>query len=469
MAFRTTFLSVVAVTLTGHFVGLFFEIAAAERFGTGREADALAFALVLIVTVTAEVVSWIGTLFVPLYVAARVSADAAGAVALLRRVFAALVVVTAAGAILVALAAPIVVATLAPALGARGVAVLRAFAPLLFVMPLGALLGATLQVHGRFKAPSARHLAWYGGGLAGLLAWGDTLGAAAIPLGMAAGGFLYTAGLAAVVVRFVRARSPEPSPRAAEGGPSLARLGVMLLPLVVLSALAIVNVAVERALAARLPEGSLAALTYAYRLVHFPLALFLLNATTMLLPSLAGHAVRGEAAALEGLTRRALRITVVFAVPLAALALALAGPLTHVLFERGAFTAASTSLTATAIAWSAPGVVALAIAQVLVRAYQALHAFWALTGAVGAGIAVNVVLMTTLTPVLGLRGLPLAQALSGVALVLLLVLGLRGRAGALRDALVAWPTAGVITAGLAACGAGGGVGEMGGGGKRRGL
>ena len=452
MAFRATFLTVVGVTLAGHFVALGFEIAAAARFGTGREADALAFALTLFVTLSAEVVSWISTLFVPLYVAARTT-SAERAPVLLRHTIAAVGIVTGAGALLLGLAAPALVTTLAPALGARGVAVLRAFAPLLFALPMAGLFAAALQAHGRFVAPSLRQLAWYGGALVGVLALGATRGAVAVPLGMHVGALLFALGLAALLYR-IGALDREPfTRRAGDGGVSLGRLGALAVPVVLLSAAAAVNVAVERALAARLPEGSLAALTYGYRLLHFPLALFVVNATAMLLPRLADHAVRGDRGAVEALTSRALRITIVFAVPVAALALALAEPLTQVLLERGAFTAVSTSMTATAIAWYAPSVVAMAVAQILFRTYQALHALWALAGTVGAGIAVNLALMPLLTTALGLRGLALASSVSGVVLVVVMLLGLRGRAGALADVLFAWSTMAVIGAGIVAGGA----------------
>jgi putative peptidoglycan lipid II flippase len=442
MAFRATFLAVVGVTLAGHLVALGFEIAAAARFGTGREADALAFALTLFITMTAEVVGWVSTLFVPLYIETR-AASAARAAGLARRVLVALAAVTGAAALLLALAAPVVVAALAPALGARGVAVLRAFAPLLVVLPLAALFAATLQAHGRFVAASLRQLSWYGGGLAGLLVLAGALGAVAAPLGMLVGALAFAAALAVATRRVVRLREAE------GGGPSLGRIAALLTPLALLSGAAIVNVAVERALAARLPEGSLAALTYAYRLLHFPLALFVVNATTMLLPRLAGHAVRGEAGAVEALTGRALRIAVVFAVPLAALAWALAEPATHLLLERGAFTAASTAATATAITWYAPGVVALALAQILFRAYQAVHALWRLAAAVGAGIGVNLVLMPALTALLGFRGLPLASSLSAFVLVAFMLLGLRGRVRGAADALATRSTIAVLVAGAA--------------------
>jgi putative peptidoglycan lipid II flippase len=152
---------------------------------------------------------------------------------------------------------------------------------------------------------------------------------------------------------------------------------------------------------------------------------------------------------VEALTGRALRIAVVFAVPLAALAWALAEPATHLLLERGAFTAASTAATATAITWYAPGVVALALAQILFRAYQAVHALWRLAAAVGAGIGVNLVLMPALTALLGFRGLPLASSLSAFVLVAFMLLGLRGRVRGAADALATRSTIAVLVAGAA--------------------
>ena len=445
MAFRATFLAVVGVTLIGHLLALAFEIVTAARFGTGADADALAFSLVLVVTLTGEVAGWVSTIVVPLYVEARTTTPAAAA-AFLRRVLTAVIVGGGALAAALAFGAPAIVAALAPALGTRGVAVLRAFAPLLLLVPLAGLFAAALHAHGRFVAASFRQLAWSGGGLVGVVFLAGALGPVSAPLGMLAGTAVFALVLAIALppVRDARERAD---------GPTLPRLASLLLPLVLLSAAATVNVAVERALAARLPAGSLAALTYAYRLLNFPLMLFVVNATAMLLPTLAGHAARGEQAAVGALAGRALRLAVVFAVPLAALGIALAEPLTHVLLERGAFTAASTAATATAIAWYAPGVIATPLVQVLFRAYQALHALWPLAWTAGATIAINVVMMPALTAALGFRGLALAASLAGFVGVALMLLGLRTRAPEIARALATRSTAAVLAAGVAAAGA----------------
>jgi putative peptidoglycan lipid II flippase len=404
MAFRATYLAVLAVTLIGQLTALGFEMAAAARFGTGPAADALAFGLVVLVALTGEVSGWVSTLAVPLYVEARAASPAAAA-AFLRRMLASLIVVTG-GAVLVLVAgAPALVGILAPALGADGTTLLRAFTPLIVLAPLATLFGAALQANDRFVGASARQLAWYGGGLLAVVLMAPAVGPLAVPLGILAGMALFTVGLGVGARRLVRAPG--------SGGPSLRRAAALLTPLVVLSAFSATNVAVERALAARLPEGGLAALTYAYRLLHFPLALFVVNAGAMLLPALSAHAAGGRDAAAGALTGRAIRVTLVCVVPLAALAMALAQPLTSVVLERGAFTASSTATTATAIAWYAPGLIALAIVQLLYRAYQARQALWALAWRAGAATAISVVLMTVGATWLGVRGVPLGLSLAG--------------------------------------------------------
>jgi putative peptidoglycan lipid II flippase len=394
-------------------------MAVAARFGTGAAADTLAFALVLVLSLTTEVSGWVSTLVVPLYVEARAT-SAAAAAAFLRRMLLALMMLVVLGAMAFGAAAPAIASLLAPTLGAAGTAMLRAFAPLIVLAPLATLFSAALQANDRFVGAAARQIAWYGGGLAAIVLVAPTLGPLAAPLGMLAGMALFTALLAGGALRLTAGGDA--------GGPALRRAAALLAPLVVLSACSALHVAVERALAARLPEGSLAALTYAYRLLHFPLALFVVNAGAMLLPALSAHAASGRDEAAGALMGRAIRVALVFAVPLAALTMALAQPLTTVVLERGAFTTSSTALTATAIAWYAPAAIALAIMQLLYRVYQARQALWSLAWRAGTATAMSIVLMTVCSAGLGLRGLPLGISLATFAGAALMLRGLPGLA-----------------------------------------
>jgi putative peptidoglycan lipid II flippase len=281
-----------------------------------------------------------------------------------------------------------------------------------------------LQARERFVLAGLRPLCWYGGALGALLVLGPRWGAGAVPVGMIAGVIVFCVALVrAGSVADGRAAGAG-STTAGAGRPALAPL---LVPLVLASTANYVNVGVERALAARLPEGSLAALTYAFRLVHFPVTLVLMNATTILLPALSMHAARQESRPLADMLGRALRLALLFAIPLAALSVALAEPVIQLLLERGAFTSQSTRLTATALVWYAPSLIGVAGVQVLARGYQALQAIPRMAGIGIAAVALNLVLMPALTAALGFRGLPLATSTTTVVLLAAMLLGLRAR------------------------------------------
>lgn len=450
---RRAFAGVVALALAGQGASVVYEISLADRFGTGVEADTLALTLTVVVAVANEVVTWISTLFIPHFVETSARRGEAAAAAFLRRCLVVVVVATGALAVLLVLLAPALVSVLAPDARVRvqGVPLTRLFAPLLVLLPLSVLLAGAHQARGRFVVAGVRQLCWYGVTLAALLAFGSRLGASAVPLGMVAGLALYCAVLAAGARRLLTGESSNTRP---DAGIDASRLGTALLPLVVASAANYVNVGVERGIAARLPEGSLAALTYAFRLLHFPVNLLLVNATSILFPSLAAHAARDEAGELEALLLRALRLTVIFTVPLAALSIALAAPAIQVLLERGAFTAGSTRLTATALMFYAPGVVGIAGTQVLARAYQALHEVRRMVIIGIAVIGLNIVLMLGLTHALGFPGLPTAMSLSPTVLFLAMLQGIQPRLPALdRRRLAASAARAVLAAAAAAVGA----------------
>lgn len=421
---RRALAAVVGLAVAGQLIALAYELAAAGRFGTRADADALALALAVVLALGSEIVTWITTLFVPRFVHARARGGAAAARALGARWLAVVAGATVLGAGVLALAAPALVALLTPpgAVRAEATSLVRLAAPLVALLPVAVLLAGVLQGQGRFALAGLRQLCWYGGALLALLGLGGWLGVAAVPAGM-------TLGLAAfcgvLVLAIARARdSGEPGP-VAGGAAAPPPLGAVLLPLVLASAVNYVNVSLERALAARLPEGSLAAFTYAGRLLNLPVTLVLLNATTILLPGLAAHAARDEREAVAALVLRAVRLALIAAVPLAALALTLADPLVAVLLERGAFTAESTRLTATALAFSAPGLAGIAGMQVLARAYHALHQIRRLA-AIGIAAAIaNVALMLSLTPAFGLRGLAAAAAITPLLLFAWMLAGLR--------------------------------------------
>jgi len=448
---RRTFVAVVGVTLAGQLGAIAYEVVVANHFGTGLAADALALSLTLVVAVGNEIVTWISTLFIPHYLDARAKEGPATAASFFRGTLLMLVAGAGGLALLLVLGAPSLVALLAPSLVARGsgAGLLRLFGPLLVLLPLSTLLAGALQAHERFVVASMRQLCWYGVALVSVVFLGGRLGPAAVPIGMGLGLILFCAVLwGRIHLTLDLPRGGDPT------GRRRSRLLMSLLPLAIASAANYLNVAVERGIAGRLPHGSLAALTYAFRLLNFPVNLFLLSATTMLFPLLTVHAARADLAEFETVLRRALRLALVFTAPFAALSIALAEPTIHVLFERGAFNSESTRVTATALTYYAPGLIGMAGVHVLMRAYQALQEIKRMVWAGIAVIALNILLMPTLTLLIGFRGLPIAVSTSWIALFIVMLLAIRYRLPDLGLATVltsAWRAvlAGAVTAGCA--------------------
>ena len=198
--------------------------------------------------------------------------------------------------------------------------------------------------------------------------------------------------------------------------------------------------------------GAVSFLYYANRLVELPLGIVGIAVGTVMTPTLS-QAFRGDdrESGLRAL-RHGLEMSAGLALP-AAIALALlAWPIVHILFERGAFTAADSHATAqllVALACGLPG-------HVLVKAMSPM--FFAREDtrspmiAVIAGLIVATIAGLVLMPVLGSVGVAIAIALSGwfsAALIGLFAL----QRGLLPRGLIAWPRLALILAAAVLMGA----------------
>lgn len=133
-----------------------------------------------------------------------------------------------------------------------------------------------------------------------------------------------------------------------------------------------INVLISSILAFRIGDWAPSALFYAERLIYLPQGLLATSLATVLLPVLSDFAARHDNDAMREAVRHGLR-TLLFVMTPAAIGLfALAFPVVGMLFERGAFNANSTALTARALSFYAPGLMAFCLAKVFVPAFYAL-------------------------------------------------------------------------------------------------
>ena len=318
-------------------------------------------------------------------------------------------VVAVAGAVL----SPIIPSILAPGASAATRASATGITALLFVTVItrvGAeVIRALLNARFSFVVPASMPVAENLAVLGTTLLLADRLGVTAVAIGYVVGGIVQ-AGYMYVVAR---SRGLGVRPRVRFGDPEIrGAFRLLRLPLAG-TGLNMVARAVERFLASFLPAGSITILNYAWVVVNsLGGAIFFRSVVVALLPRLsearhdddAGRWIVGDGVRLMGL----------ISISLTAIVIVIAGPLVHLLFQRGAFSPASAVLLGSVLA-----IYALQFPlDALTRVFQS---FWYSRldtripfHNVALGVGLDIALASALVWPFGVRGLALAYVLSSI-------------------------------------------------------
>ena len=125
----------------------------------------------------------------------------------------------------------------------------------------------------------------------------------------------------------------------------------------------------------------------------------------------------------------AIRLMLVLSVPATVGLMVLAQPIVELIFERGAFDAASTAMTAAALACYAPGIVGYSIVKIASPSFYSLREVRTPLIVSLVTIAVNLGLSVWLFDVIGFRGLALGTAIAANVNAVLLLVFLAKRIG----------------------------------------
>jgi putative peptidoglycan lipid II flippase len=213
---------------------------------------------------------------------------------------------------------------------------------------------------------------------------------------------------------------------------------------------------VDRNLASHLPEGSIAALSFADRIRQVPLGLFVAAVVTVVYPSLSGMWAQKDQDGFKETTIMGLRYVEFVCIPAALGLMVLANPVVRVIFQHGAFTREATALTASALLAYCPALVGMAAIQIINVAFYSSQET-RIPVLLAAGVAaLNTVLDLLLIKPFGHVGLALANsaanllgALAGLhALNRMSRLPLRSLFRSLTKILLASGTMGVVALAL---------------------
>ncbi|HEY5476537.1 MAG TPA: murein biosynthesis integral membrane protein MurJ [Tepidiformaceae bacterium] len=360
-------------------LGVVRTMAIASAFGASPELDAywVAFRVPdLIFQVLAG--ATLGSAFIPVFARLyrRESEDEAWGLA--SNVLNLVTAATAALCVVAFVLAPLLVPLLAPGLGkdigrhdeltAKAVSLTRLMllSPLLFAM--SGMVTGILNARQRFLLPALAPMFYNVAIILGALLLSGPFGVNGLAIGVIAGAGLHLCVQVPGLVREGMRWRPTFDWRESH----VREVARLMGPRVIGLAAAQVNFLVTTYFASRIGASAISNLTYAWLLAGLPLALFGMALSTAVFPRLAEHAAAEDSDALTSTVSQVLRIIMFLTIPAALGLVLLREPITVLLLQRGQFTSADATITATALGLYCLGIVPQAGIEIHSRGFYAM-------------------------------------------------------------------------------------------------
>lgn len=388
-----------ALGILSRLVGLLRELVVAGEFGAGADIDAVYLGMSVSMALTVA----IGGSLVRSTVAASAGLDDGRFAGLARAGVPRLLRATFPLAVALAAGAPLWAPLLAPNAddSFRRLLVLSAALSPVSLLSVGVAGLYTGLVHGRGGHGSASLVPLVYNALVcvAVLALSPFVGAMSLVVGT----LVAEASQIAVLLPFVLRLSRGARPRAF--GADYAAVAAGFWPAVACTVLFASNVVVDRAFAAGLEAGSVAALSYADRLVGLPVGLVASALAIPLFTRLSRHRTLGQGAAYRETLHLGVRLLLVAGTPAAVLLWWTAEPVIGVLLQRGAFDQRAVELSAAAFRGYAAGIPFLSFSVLLASASLTVANPWRVAWAMGWTTALNALLDWLLAPRFGVAGI----------------------------------------------------------------
>src|SRR5919198_1143634 len=214
----------------------------------------------------------------------------------------------------------------------------------------------------------------------------------------------------------------------------------LMLPVTIGLGLINFNVLINSTLGSLVSEGAPRAIDAAFRIYMLPQGMFSVAIATVLFPALSRYAARRDLDGLRQLTATGMRQIFLLLIPAAAATIALATPITRLIYQHGHFGSGSTDLVSSALFWFSFSLPFSAVNLLLTRTFFSLQKPWITTGIAGLNLGVNVAVSVALYKPFGIAGIVVGTAASSAAMTLAQMHFLRrelhGRLEARRTAVV---------------------------------
>jgi len=365
--------------------------------------------------------------FVPVFTLCLIEQGRKHAFAMARSCF---LSVGAAGAILAIVGivgAPFIVRIIAPGFSpdlptyTLTVQLVRVMMPYMLLVPLLALSMGVLNSMGHFAAPGAGPIVFNLAIILGALSFGSLFASPVLGLGVG----VVIGGLIQLFLQipFLWAKGFAFFKQTSFFHPGQFEAGKKMVPSLVGAAGFQINLFAVTIIASTLPSGSISYLYYSERLVQFPLALFAVSFSTVLLPELSREKIMGSDLGVARIFSRSIKIVISLALPAMFGLAALSLPVVSLLFERGAFDRVCVVETASVLVFFTMGLWAFAGTRIFVSMFHARGDIETPLRASVMAMGFNLAAGWFLGQAMGYRGLALCVSAAGAINCLLLVPG----------------------------------------------
>jgi len=338
--------------------------------------------------------------------------------------------------------APIIVRLIAPGfMGDPGklaltISLTRIMFPFIFLIGITAYGMGVLNSLNHFAAPAFAPALLNVGVLFFLIFLCPKIGVKGLAFGVLVGGVLQVLLIAIALRRygfyFVSYQKGALKEKIGFGHPAVKRIWRLLIPRFFGSAVYQLSVIVDNIFSTFewiVGIGAPAALWYAYRLFHLPLAIFGIALSTAALPRMSREVAKGDIPALKETISFSLRSVFLVLIP-AGIGLATLGrPIIQILFQRGEFTLYSTYITQSVLFYYSFGLFACGGIKILVNAFFSLGDTKTPVKIAAISLFVNLVLNAILMWPLKVGGLALATSIAASCNFLMLYTALKRKIG----------------------------------------
>lgn len=356
--------------------GLASQILISRAFGTSAELDAYVAGNRLPETLFNLIAGGaLASAFLPTLTGFLTRQDSSGAWRLTSAIANLLMVIMAVLSLLAAVGAPWLVRTiLAPGFDdpqqiGLTVSLLRVMLLSPTIFGVSGLLMATLNAHQHFALPSMAPAMYRLGLIFGVLVLVPNMGIHGLAWGTVLGAAMHLLVQLPALLRL----KPRYHPNLGLRMPAVREVGRLMAPRLIGVAVVQINFWVNTIIASGQPEGSLAALTFAFQLMIMPQAVIAQAIAIAALPTFSTQFAQGRIDELRASLASTLRGVLFLSLPASLGLILLRRPIVGLLYERGAFDVQSTELVAWALLWWSAGLVGHAALEIIVRAFYAMH------------------------------------------------------------------------------------------------